>query len=126
MLRPDEIEATVAVLLTITTPRTMAGSMRSSTRPVERFKALDEEDRLGFKDALDKFVRTYSFLSQVVAFGDSKLERDYIYCRALASRLRDQNTSTSLGPGFRSRADPSPQRGDLRGFACRSMPRRAR
>ncbi len=33
---------------------------------VERFQALDEEDRLGFKDALDKFVRTYSFLSQVV------------------------------------------------------------
>ena len=66
---------------------------------MERFKDLEEEDQLGFKDALDKFVRTYSFLSQVVSFGDSKLERDYIYCRALASRLRDQNTSTSLDLG---------------------------
>ena len=35
-------------------------------------------------------MRTYSFLSQVVSFGDSKLERDYLYCRALAARLRDQ------------------------------------
>lgn len=52
------------------------------------FEALNEEDRLGFLDALHKFVRTYSFLSQVVSFGDAKLERDYIYCRALASRLR--------------------------------------
>ena len=40
-------------------------------------------------------MRTYAFLSQVVSFGDSKLERDYIFCRALASRLRDQNTSTA-------------------------------
>ena len=66
---------------------------------VERFKAMDEEDRLGFKDALDKFVRTYSFLSQIVEFGDSKLERDYRYCRALASVLRDQNTIEKLDLG---------------------------
>jgi type I restriction enzyme R subunit len=63
---------------------------------VERFRALDEEGRLDFKDAIDKFVRTYSFLSQVVAFGDSKLERDYVYARALASRLRDERTATTL------------------------------
>ena len=66
---------------------------------VERFRELDEEQRFGFKDAIDKFVRTYAFLSQVVSFGDSKLERDYIYCRALASRLRDENTATSLDLG---------------------------
>ena len=60
---------------------------------------MEEQDRLGFKDALDKFVRTYAFLSQVVSFGDSKLERDYIFCHAIASRLRDQNTSTSLDLG---------------------------
>ena len=50
-------------------------------------------------DALDKFVRTYSFLSQIVSFGDSKLERDYIYCRALASRLRDESTVERLDLG---------------------------
>ena len=66
---------------------------------VERFWALGEEDRLAFKDALDKFVRTYSFLSQVVSFGEPKLERDYIYCRALASRLRDAASAERLDLG---------------------------
>ena len=98
VLRPEEIEATVALLL--------AGDAKAHGRvyaaldsAVERFGALGEEDRLGFKDALDKFVRTYSFLSQVVAFGDSKLERDYTYCRALASRLRDSASVERLDLG---------------------------
>ena len=97
-LRSDEIEATVALLL--------AGDTKSHGRvyaaldpAVERFTSLVEEDRLAFKDALDKFVRTYSFLSQVVTFGDLKLERDYIYCRALASRLRDAATVERLDLG---------------------------
>lgn len=34
-----------------------------------------------------------------VSFGDSKLERDYRYCRALASVLRDQNTIEKLDLG---------------------------
>ncbi len=98
VVRPEEIEATVALLL--------AGDAKAHGRvyaaldsAVERFGALAEEDRLGFKDALDKFVRTYSFLSQVVAFGDSKLERDYTYCRALASRLRDSASVERLDLG---------------------------
>lgn len=57
------------------------------------------EERVAFKDALDKFVRTYSFLSQVVSFGDTKLERDYLYCRALASILRGANTVEGLDLG---------------------------
>jgi type I restriction enzyme R subunit len=60
---------------------------------------LGGEERVAFKDALDKFVRTYSFLSQVVSFGDSKLERDYLYCRALASILRGANTVERLDLG---------------------------
>jgi type I restriction enzyme R subunit len=98
VLRPNEIEATVALLL--------AGDAKAHGRvyaaldpALERFSVLAEEDRLGFKDALDKFVRTYSFLSQVVAFGDSKLERDYTYCRALASRLRDSASVERLDLG---------------------------
>ena len=95
----DEIEEAVAVLLTITDSKDHGLVYALLDPACERFKDLEEQDRLGFKDALDKFVRTYSFLSQVVSFGDSKLERDYIYCRALASRLRDQNTSTALDLG---------------------------
>jgi type I restriction enzyme R subunit len=98
VLRPDEIEATVALLLAGDTKT--HGRVYAALDPaVERFTSLVEEDRLAFKDALDKFVRTYSFLSQVVAFGDSKLERDYIYCRALAARLRDAASVERLDLG---------------------------
>jgi len=99
VLRPEEVEATVALLVTITDPKDHGRVYALLDPAVERFKALDEEERLGFKDALDKFVRTYSFLSQIVSFGDSKLERDYRYCRALASRLRDQMTIERLDLG---------------------------
>jgi len=99
VLRPDEVEATVAVLVTIIDPKDHGKVYALLDPAVERFKALNEEDRLAFKDALDKFVRTYSFLSQIVSFGDSKLERDYLYCRALAPKLRDETTIERLDLG---------------------------
>lgn len=88
VIRPEEVEATVAVLVAMNTSEDH-GRIYSLLDPaMERFHALSDDDRVAFKDALDKFVRTYSFLSQVVSFGDTKLERDYLYCRALASLLR--------------------------------------
>lgn len=99
VLRPDEIEATVAVLVTITDSKDHGKVYALLDPAVERFKALDEEDRLAFKEALDKFVRTYSFLSQIVSFGDTKLERDSLYCRALAPKLRDETTIERLDLG---------------------------
>ncbi|MHB8289434.1 MAG: type I restriction endonuclease subunit R [Acidimicrobiales bacterium] len=98
VLRPGEVEATVALLLAGDTKS--HGKVYAALDPaVERFAALVEEERLAFKDALDKFVRTYSFLSQVVTFGDSKLERDYTYSRALAARLRDAASVERLDLG---------------------------
>jgi len=99
VLRADEVEGAVAVLLTITGANDHGQVYALLDPALERFKAMPEEDHLEFKDALDRFVRTYSFLSQVVSFGDSKLERDYIYCRALSSRLRDQTTIERLDLG---------------------------
>jgi type I restriction enzyme R subunit len=99
MLRLNEIEETVALLVTFTGAKDHGQVYALLDPAVERFKAMDEEDRHGFKDSLEKFVRTYSFLSQIVEFGDSKLERDYRYCRALASVLRDQNTIEKLDLG---------------------------
>ena len=99
VLRPDEIEATVALLVTLGEPRGHGQVYSALDVAVDRFRALPEEDRAAFKDALDKFVRTYSFLSQVVSFGNSGLERDYRYCRALAACLRDENTLERLDLG---------------------------
>ena len=99
VLRPEEVAATVEVIAMLSDIRDH-GRVYSLLDPaVDRFLDLGEEDRLAFKDALDKFVRTYSFLSQVVSFGDTKLERDYLYCRALASVLRDAATVERLDLG---------------------------
>jgi type I restriction enzyme R subunit len=99
VLRLDEIGAAVAVLLA---PRDRQSHPRVHALldpAVERFKALSEENRLAFKDALDRFVRIYSFASQVIPFTDSGLERDYVYCRALAALLKDASSAGRLDLG---------------------------
>jgi hypothetical protein len=53
------------------------------TPAVDRFHALDDDEQDAFRDALNRFVRTYSFLSQIVEFTDIDLERDYLYGKAL-------------------------------------------
>ena len=98
VLRPDEIEGALPVLLA---PNARGhGRVYALLAPaVERFEALGEEEQLAFKDALNRFVRTYSFLSQVIDFTDSGMERDHAYCRALASMLRDAGSAERLDLG---------------------------
>jgi type I restriction enzyme R subunit len=79
VLRPEEVDAVVALLATMSGPRDHGLVYGALSPAVERFNALDLEGRASFKEALDKFVRTYSFLAQIVGFGDTKLERDYLY-----------------------------------------------
>src|SRR5450756_2473520 len=54
---------------------------------VERFKAKKPEEQDEVRDALDQYVRAYSFLSQVVDFGDVALEALYLASRALLALL---------------------------------------
>ncbi len=44
-------------------------------------------------------MRTYGFVSQIAAFTDPKLERDYVFCRALALYLRTASTVERLDLG---------------------------
>jgi type I restriction enzyme R subunit len=55
---------------------------------VVRYKALPEdEDREDFRTALRDFVRTYSFLGQVIPFQSSDLEELFYYGKVLITRL---------------------------------------
>lgn len=54
---------------------------------VTRFAVLDEDDQTTFRDALNHFVRAYSFLAQVMPWTDSDLESLYLYGRALLPQL---------------------------------------
>ncbi len=101
MLRDGEIQAAMPALLDA------SGSDEQRSAKVyaaladakNRFERLEDQQRVEFRDALNRFVRTYSFVSQIAAFTDPVLERDYVYCRALSLYLRDTDTVERLDLG---------------------------
>ena len=96
ILDPGEMEQAAGLLLGDGNHAQIHAAMQPA---VERFKNLDEEDQTTFRDALTRFVRVYGFLAQIVKFANVGLERDYIYCRALAMLIRDQNPNGSIDLG---------------------------
>ena len=60
-------------------------------RAVERFGAKTEGEQEEIRGALDGYVRAYSFLSQVVDFGDVGLEALYLAARALLALLPSED-----------------------------------
>lgn len=86
VLNVEEATTFVRILLA---ERADHGRLYAALGPgVDRFGALEEDEQERFRDALGRFVRVYSFLSQVVSFGDTDLERDYLYAKALAALIR--------------------------------------
>ena len=92
ILRWEETEAFVAVL--IADPHDTARIHGMLEGAKSRFwNDLDEDEQGRFRDALKKYVSAYGYLSQIVPFGDAKLERDYLFCRALAPFIREATES---------------------------------
>ncbi len=58
---------------------------------VGRYRQLAAEDRDEFRDRLGAFVRLYSFISQIIGYADSDLERLAAFGHALLPCLRDDN-----------------------------------
>ena len=54
---------------------------------VDRFKALEEEKQEEFRSALKAYVNLYSYLSQIMPFGDADLEKLYTFGRYLLLKL---------------------------------------
>lgn len=63
---------------------------------VDRFKELSEDSREEVKTLLVNFKNMYGFLSQVIPYQDSDLERLYTYIRFLITKLPKRE----LGPGY--------------------------
>lgn len=96
VLDPGEAAALAGLLLApeVDHPRVHA----ALTPALERFAALADEERERFRDALARFVRAYAFLSQIVSFADTALERDYLFARALQPFIRaDAGAAVDLG-----------------------------
>jgi type I restriction enzyme R subunit len=97
VLRPEEVEKAMPALLgAAASAEKRSAKAYAALAPAKgRFEAMEDEQRHEFRDALNRFVRTYSFVSQIAAFTDPALERDYVFCRALALYLRDTQTVQS-------------------------------
>lgn len=94
ILRTDEVTKVVALLLDITGPADHARIHAALAPAIDRVNDLADDERDRFVDALNRFVRTYGFLSQIVSFGDTDLERDYVFSRALTAFVRDTGGET--------------------------------
>lgn len=101
VLREDEIEAALPALLGAgESEEKRSAEVYAALAPAKgRFEKLGDEDRLEFRDNLNRFVRTYSFVAQIAAFTDPALERDYVFCRALSLYVRDTGTVERLDLG---------------------------
>ncbi|CAN5405354.1 DEAD/DEAH box helicase family protein [soil metagenome] len=59
---------------------------------VERYKTLEEEEQEDFKSTVTSFRNLYGFMSQIIPFQDSDLEKLYIFSRFLLARLPKRDT----------------------------------
>ncbi|MGI8757131.1 MAG: type I restriction endonuclease [Acidimicrobiales bacterium] len=99
VLRTDETLKVVGLLLNVSGAADH-GRIHAALAPaIDRVNDLAEDERDRFRDALQRFVRTYSFLSQIVTFTDTELERDYIFGRALAAFITDLGSGGGVDLG---------------------------
>lgn len=63
---------------------------------IERFKILSEEDQNLFKGQLVSFRNLYSFVSQIIPYQDSELEKLYTYARFLLTKLPHTTDSRTV------------------------------
>ena len=98
VLWPDEVETAVALLLGPDTPSQHQRFDSAMQPAIDRFWALDDDEQEAFRDAANRFVRMYAFLAQVVTFTDVKLERDYLFVKALTNFIKgDSGGALDLG-----------------------------
>ncbi|MFI6477627.1 type I restriction endonuclease subunit R [Nonomuraea sp. NPDC050663] len=107
LLVASEMEAFIRVLaaagpgrLPEAAERKLHAELHEYLKPaLDRFDALETDDeREGFRKALQDYVRAYSLIAQIVAWGDRDLERLYQYGRILLLRLPGRpSTSIDIG-----------------------------
>jgi len=107
LLVASEMEAFIRVLVTAgprrrpeAAERKLHAELHDYLKPaLDRFKALETDDeREGFRGALQDYLRAYSLIAQIVDWGDRDLERLYQYGRILLIRLPGRpSTSVDIG-----------------------------
>jgi type I restriction enzyme R subunit len=89
----DQARSVAAIVVDRTAKVTDHGKVHALLAPaLERFRAKPPKEQDEFRERLDAYIRAYSFLSQVVDFGDVGLEALYIAARALVALLPSENS----------------------------------
>ena len=63
---------------------------------LQRYQAADDEDAIAFRDKLNALCKLYTFLSQIIPYGDSQLEKLSLYGRFLLPYLRTDHRSEPI------------------------------
>jgi type I restriction enzyme, R subunit len=93
VLRLEEVEQAARLIVSLGGERDHPKLYALLDPAVERFRALSPTIQDEFRAALRRFVNFYAFISQIVSFADTGLERDYLYNRALAAVLPGQQSA---------------------------------
>ena len=88
MYREREIDAVSDEWFVCPNPELVLRKMESMLAPaVDRWKALEDAQKKLFKELLKKYLRTYAFVTQMIALGDEELHRFDAYGGFLIKKL---------------------------------------
>lgn len=91
---PAEVEGFAAAFFD---PKRRQAGLHAFLKPAaDRFYALDEEEADQFRKDLTSFLRMYDFLSQIIAYNDTDLEKLYAFGKNLMPRIAERGTSSLL------------------------------
>jgi len=83
-----EIEAVAEIYFNEPDPDKVSSRVEGKLAPaVDRWMALDDTPKREFKAILRKFLRSYSFITQMVALGDRELHELFVYGGMLVKKL---------------------------------------
>ena len=84
----SEVEAVAATYFEELDPGRVLSRVESRLAPaVDRWCALDDTPKREFKALLRKFLRSYSFITQMISLGDEGLHRLFVYAGFLIKKL---------------------------------------
>jgi type I restriction enzyme R subunit len=105
VVEDGDVEAFARVWFAVSGPddRSAQARLYATLVPCEdRFGALEATAQDEFRSLLASFVRMYAFVSQIITYTDTTMEKRYALARMLAHRLRDQSSPTlDLGDDVR-------------------------
>ena len=99
----NEVEAFARIFYRVPgkqNPADHAHLQRHLQPAVDRFKAMEDEEQRGeFRDKLSGYVKVYSFLSQIIPYGDPDLEMLYSFGRFLLPHLPLERDTSAVKLG---------------------------